>query len=135
MTIQLDLVLPATTIKIDAEVTNTRIHVSGTALSESTGWVVKPEGFCLGDVCVPAGDAVDENGRVDLRAFAELTGHPLVIDLDESVLSLGIQSKTRGSALRSLHAPDFTLPDLAGKEHSLSDYQGKKILLAAYASW
>ena len=32
-------------------------------------------------------------------------------------------------------APDFTLPDLAGHMHSLSDYRGKKVLLIAYASW
>ena len=32
-------------------------------------------------------------------------------------------------------APDFTLPDLAGQIHTLSDYRGKKVLLVAYASW
>ena len=32
-------------------------------------------------------------------------------------------------------APAFTLPDLDGKPHSLSDYRGKKVLLVAYASW
>lgn len=37
--------------------------------------------------------------------------------------------------LASLEAPDFTLPDLDGRPHSLSDYRGQKILLAAYASW
>ena len=32
-------------------------------------------------------------------------------------------------------APDFSLPDLAGRLHTLSDYRGKKVLLIAYASW
>ena len=29
-------------------------------------------------------------------------------------------------------APDFTLPDRTGKEHSLSDYRGKKVVLYFY---
>ncbi len=29
-------------------------------------------------------------------------------------------------------APDFTLPDQNGKEHSLSDYKGKKVILYFY---
>jgi len=40
-----------------------------------------------------------------------------------------------GNRLRSLEAPDFTLPDLDGKLHSLSDYRGKKVLLMSWASW
>ncbi|MBI3853814.1 MAG: redoxin domain-containing protein [Verrucomicrobia bacterium] len=32
-------------------------------------------------------------------------------------------------------APDFTLPDLKGKAHSLSDFRGKKVLLITWASW
>lgn len=41
----------------------------------------------------------------------------------------------RRAALASLQAPDFELPDLDGKMHRLSDYRGKKVLLAAWASW
>jgi peroxiredoxin len=32
-------------------------------------------------------------------------------------------------------APDFALPDLAGKEHKLSDYRGKDVLLIFWATW
>jgi len=32
-------------------------------------------------------------------------------------------------------APDFTLPDPAGKKHSIKDYRGKVVLLAFWASW
>ncbi|MGD2094986.1 MAG: TlpA disulfide reductase family protein [Phycisphaerales bacterium] len=32
-------------------------------------------------------------------------------------------------------APDFTLTDIAGKEHKLSDYKGKDILLVFWATW
>ncbi|MCH7868912.1 MAG: redoxin domain-containing protein [Myxococcales bacterium] len=37
--------------------------------------------------------------------------------------------------LAGLAAPDFSLPDLEGTLHSLSDHRGKKVLLIAYASW
>jgi hypothetical protein len=32
-------------------------------------------------------------------------------------------------------APDFTLPDLDGKLHSLSAYRGRKVFLFCWASW
>ena len=32
-------------------------------------------------------------------------------------------------------APDFTLTDLAGKEHKLSDYRGKDVMLVFWATW
>lgn len=32
-------------------------------------------------------------------------------------------------------APDFTLPDIEGKEISLSDFKGKTVLLTFWASW
>jgi peroxiredoxin len=32
-------------------------------------------------------------------------------------------------------APDFTLTDLNGKEHKLSDYKGKEVMLVFWATW
>lgn len=32
-------------------------------------------------------------------------------------------------------APDFTLNDLAGKEHKLSDYKGKNVMIIFWATW
>lgn len=32
-------------------------------------------------------------------------------------------------------APDFTVTDLTGKEHKLSDYRGKDVLIILWASW
>jgi len=32
-------------------------------------------------------------------------------------------------------APDFTLNDITGKQHKLSDYQGKNVLLVFWATW
>ena len=35
----------------------------------------------------------------------------------------------------SVEAPDFTLPDLDGNLHSLSDHRGKKVVLLTWASF
>ena len=76
---------------------------------------------------------VDE--QIDLAAFAEQTERALALDLDQRVAFVGVSAAARAAALASLNAPDFTLPDREGKLHSLSDYRGKKVLLAVYASW
>ena len=112
-----------------------RPHLSTADLTAATGWTVKPEGFCYEDICIPAGAAITPSGAVDLAAFARLTGKPLIVDATEQVISIGVASADRGASMQSLEAPDFTLPDLKGELHSLSQYRGKKILLASYASW
>jgi len=33
------------------------------------------------------------------------------------------------------HAPDFTLTDIAGKKHKLSDYRGKNVMITLWATW
>ena len=109
-------------------------------LTASTGWEYKPQGMCLGDRCVPIPPAckdafVRAGGAVNLSAFARHIEQPVVHDAASGVWLFGESAAVRTDALRSLDAPDFTLPDLDGVAHSLSDYRGKKILLLAWASW
>ena len=104
-------------------------------LEQATGWSTKPEGFCLDGRCVPAGVAVEADGRVNLAAFAERLFRPLVVETSERIIALGEAAADRINSLQTLVAPDFELPDLSGQTHRLSDYRGKKILLASYASW
>ena len=78
---------------------------------------------------------VDEGDGAALAKRAETAGRPVAVDLDERVAYLGVSAAERAKALASLEAPDFTLPDLDGRHHSLSQYRGKKVLLVAYASW
>ncbi len=66
---------------------------------------------------------------------AEAAGRPVAVDREERAAYLGIPAAQRAAALASLQAPDFTLPDLSGRPHSLSAQRGKKVLLVAYASW
>ena len=70
-----------------------------------------------------------------MSAFAKALGRPLALDLEERSAALGTSASDLGAQLASLEAPDFTLPDLDGKLHSLSEHRGKKVLLIAYASW
>ena len=68
---------------------------------------------------------------IDLGELAETLGRPLALDADERCAYLGIAAADRAGALASLAAPDFTLPDLSGRLHSLSEHPGKKVLLVA----
>ena len=78
---------------------------------------------------------IDEGEATALAKRAEASGRPVAIDLDERAAYLGVSAAERARALASLEAPNFTLPDLDGRLHSLSQHRGTKVLLVAYASW
>ena len=113
-----------------------RPRISREALEDLLGWELKPEGLCQGFMCIPVDqdDLVGEDG-LDLRVLADALQRPFVTDEKHAVASLGASHHDRADALASLDAPDFTLPDLDGNLHSLSDERGRKVLLVAYASW
>lgn len=100
-----------------------------------SGWELRPEGLCRGDVCVPAKDSFVADGKVNLAAFWDHRGMPSAASAAGDVRALGEGAESRAAELRSLEAPDFTLPDAAGAAHSLSQHRGKKVLLATWASW
>ena len=104
---------------------------------EMLDFEIKPEGLCRGPLCypIPEGSDLVTDAGVDLEAFAALSGRPLALDADAGAAFLGTAAEDRAAALASLKAPDFTLPDLDGNLHSLSDHRGKKVLLVAFASW
>ena len=123
--------------QVDAVVRQNTVWLSFKALETALGWERKPEGLCQGDVCIPLEDEEDllSDDGVDLAALAELLTQPLALDPEERVAYLGEAAKDQSTRLMSLRAPDFSLPDLDGKLHSLSDQRGRKVLLVAYASW
>jgi len=79
-------------------------------------------------------DVAPRDGAERVRRAQE-GGRPVALDEAERVAYLGVSAGERGRRLASLEAPDFTLPDLDGRLHSLGEHRGKKILLVAYASW
>jgi hypothetical protein len=81
---------------------------------------------------------VRETGRglsVSLTQLAQHLGQPVVASPEHGVWAVGEAAEDVGERLRSLEAPDFTLPDVVGRLHSLSDYRGRKVFLLAWASW
>lgn len=112
-----------------------RIRVPAADVERALGWKLEASGLCRGDVCVPArADLADADG-LDLEILADLLERPLALDGEEGVAVLGAGAAQRRTALASLEAPDFALPDLSGRLHRLSDQRGRKVLLVAYASW
>jgi hypothetical protein len=114
-----------------------RVRIAAADLERATGWALKPEGLCRESVCVPVRErgALASAAGIDLAAFAAALGRPLALDLEERSAALGTPASDRAAALATLEAPDFALPDLAGRRHHLSEHRGKKVLLIAYASW
>ncbi len=112
-------------------------------LTRASGWVLKPEGACLGDVCVPlpAGRRdrfVRGHGRdprFNLAELARFLDNPAIVDPATNTWCVGESANARSEQMASLQAPDFTLPDLSGRTYSLSDFRGTKVFLLAWASW
>ena len=123
---------------VDAEAKN-GLWLSAKDLTRVSGFERKPEGFCKGELCYPVPSAhKDEFERADrynLAALTGLIGQPMVVDEAHQVWCFGEAAENRTRALTSLEAPDFTLPDLDGRMHSLSEQRGKKVLLVSWASW
>ncbi len=123
---------------IEARIAGRRMLIEPTMLEAVTGWHRRPEGLCRGEVCVPVRDtaAIDgPDGTVDLVGVAALLGRPFVVDAEAGTAYLGEAALDRAAMLRSQVAPEFTLPDLAGRHHSLSEHRGKKVFFVAWASW
>lgn len=118
------------------EVAVTGSHDDPVITPAELGWELKPEGLCRGDVCVPLRTTVaDQHGGLPLTDFARLMGRPVVIDGSRSIAALGVSADSRAKELRSLAAPEFTLPDPHGNPVSLSDFGRRKRLLLAWSSW
>ena len=101
-------------------------------LERRTGWVMKPESACKGDVCVPLHTMTDTS-RVDARVLAERLRMPLLHDEVHDVWCLGPEAG--GRVLSSAVLPDIVLPDLEGNPFALRKLRGQKVLLVAWASW
>lgn len=115
------------------------LWISSDALREATGWTLKPEGLCRDAACVLVSDAdraaCVEGEAVCASGLWRRLGRPVLHDEARRTWMLGEAPEDRNAQLATLAAPDFALPDLAGRMHSLSDHAGKKVLLSTWASW
>jgi hypothetical protein len=107
------------------------------------GFVLKPEGACLDDLCIPLrqdrdGDLfVTREGQpwLNATAFADKVQQAYVVDREAGVWSFGQAPAVRKAFLESAMAPDFALTDRDGNVVRLSDFRGKKVLIITWASW
>ena len=118
---------------------NDELWTSAADRERASGWTLKPEGLCRNEVFVVVAPS-DREQLVDSEAVCasglwETLGRPVLHDEAHSVWMLGEAAADRSRELESLEAPDFRLPDIKGKLHSLSDFRGKKVFLATWASW
>jgi hypothetical protein len=127
------------TVLAAAHVEGERLWLSPGELEAATGWSSRPEGLCRGSMCVPIPLGREREflrgDQIDAAALWRHLGQPLVHSADGSAWVLGTGAAERAAALRSLEAPDFSLPDRTGRRHSLAEHRGKKVLLVSWASW
>lgn len=104
-----------------------RLDIPPPELESRTGWSVKPEGACRGEVCVPLPEPFD------VRELARRLGMALVHDEAHGLFALGPESG--GHALASAQLPDIVLPDRHGEDFALRSLRGTKVFMIAWASW
>lgn len=131
-----------TTVNAEMSAAND-LWVTMADLKRATRFVVKPQGICRDELCFPIPKSrkaqfVKAQKRVNwfnLSEFARLVKQPVAQDDKHAVYYFGARADERNGHINSLEAPDFTLSDLNGKQHSLADFRGKKVLLVTWASW
>lgn len=108
------------------------LTVDRAEFERGTGWTLKPEGACKGDVCIPLPDPTADT--LDVNATASAMGLPLVAATEHNLWALGPES-IGSRALTSAQAPNLRLPDLQGNEFELSSLRGQKIVVYAWAPY
>ena len=112
-------------------------------LTHATKFTLKAEGVCRDNLCFPIPaerhkEFVVKRGDVtwfNLSEFGRLLRQPTAHDAKHGIWCFGPRPAVQNAHVASRLAPDFTLPDLKGKAHKLSDFRGKKVLLLTWASW
>lgn len=124
-------------VDVEARVDGGRMLLTPDALRDALGWELHEGTLCNDTMCVPlpAGSSLASGGPLDLAEVADVLDRPLAVDAAEGAAYLGVSARERAGALASLQAPDFALPDLAGRTHTLAEHRGKKVLLVVWASW
>ncbi len=121
----------------------TELWVTPQDLTRVNDFVLKPEGACLAELCIPVLQDRDsdmyvtrsDQGWFNLTGLADKLQQAYVSDFEDGVWSFGAMPLERQSFLRGGMAPDFEMADRDGNLVKLSDFRGKKVLLLTWASW
>lgn len=124
-------------IEVDLSTKFGQFSVDNTDFERLSGWSLKPEGLCKGAVCVPVinSQPLSDGMSIDLIEFSRIVNQNIVVDSHYRVAAFGEQAPSRAGLMKSLDAPNFTLPDIHGKQVSFSDFNRRKRLLLAWSSW
>ena len=124
-------------VEIAARRSGASVLLDAAGVKDGLGWEIHDGLLCNDSMCIPLDNAgaVAREGAIDLAGLAAAMDRALAVDLDEKAAFLGGSARERAQTLGSQFAPDFSLPDLAGRMHSLAEARGKKVLLVAWASW
>lgn len=106
-------------------------------------FILKPEGACLDELCIPVRQDRESEmyvkragqGWFNVTGLARRLQQEFLVDREHGVWSFGGIPVSRNAFMQTAAAPDFTLPDRDGKMVSLSDFRGKKVLIVTWASW
>ncbi len=112
-------------------------------LTRATRFVLKPQGACLDEFCVPIPKSrtaafLRSEGNQKLFNLAELARtmkQPAIHDNANAIWLFGSRPQSLMEIANTLEAPDFTLPDRKGASRSLHEFRGKRVLLITWASW
>ena len=111
------------------------LWVRKTDLPRINDFVLKPQGACRADLCIPVSKEMTRGAYFNLTAFARKVGQAVVVDRGARVWSFGEMPVLRGQFVNSRIAPDVAVPDRKGRLVRLSDFRGKKVLVVTWASW
>jgi hypothetical protein len=106
-----------------------RLDIDTDSFAAGTGWAIKPEGACKGEVCVPL-----PRRAFDVVDTAQRLGMALIHDPAHGVWALGPESLT-GRTLVSAETPEVVLSDLDGNEFRLSSLRGRKVVIVSWAPY
>lgn len=109
------------------------LTISRPEFEAGTGWLLKPEGACKGDVCIPLAEPPTSD-EVDVTSLTTQMGLPVVADDKHQIWAVGPDA-TGSRTLVSAMAPELRLPDLEGNEISLSSLRGQKVLMVAWSPY
>jgi hypothetical protein len=132
------------TVKVERTLADpTDLWVESADLPRVNGFVLKPEGACLDELCVPIRQDQDSDlfvrrdpdRWISVTKLADRLGQSYAVDREARVWSFAEVPATRRSFTEQGMAPDFTLPDVEGRPVRLADLRGRKVLLLTWASW
>lgn len=103
-------------------------------LPRINGFEVKPQGACRADICIPIPKDMKRGDYFNVTAFANQIGQSVVSEPESHVWSFG-EIQALGGGLATRIAPDFTVPDRAGRPVHLYGFRGRKVLVVTWASW